>query len=171
MAGAITLNTYAYVGGDPIDNIDPLGLWAIGDPLPWWLVNYSAGLGDALSFGLTYEWRDVEGTNDVVNFCSRAYWGGVGTGVLIQIIGYHTGGELRIGKNLRIAPWGNRTGNPYGELPHYHRRILGPDGQTIPGGGTKWHRPWERRLSRLMLPGPFTRPRVVRLGERTPLDG
>jgi hypothetical protein len=42
----------------------------------------------------------------------------------------------------RIAPTGNRTGG-VGELPHYHRRIVGPDGKTVPGGSMKWHRPWE----------------------------
>lgn len=30
--------------------------------------------------------------------------------------------QFAIGKNLRIAPWGNRTGHPYGRFPHYHRR-------------------------------------------------
>jgi hypothetical protein len=58
--------------------------------------------------------------------------------------GYQTGLELSFGRNFRIAPFGNRTGNPYGELPHYHRRITGPDGETVPGGSMKWHRPWEQ---------------------------
>jgi len=27
--------------------------------------------------------------------------------------------------------------------PHFHRRIVGPDGKTLPGGGIGRHRPWE----------------------------
>jgi RHS repeat-associated protein len=47
------------------------------------------------------------------------------------------GQELRFSKNFRIAPFGNRTGHRFGELPHYHRRYPGP------GGGIGRHRPWE----------------------------
>lgn len=53
------------------------------------------------------------------------------------------GREIKLGDNLRIAPTGNRTGHPVGRFPHYHRRIVGPDGKTVPGGSMKWHRPWE----------------------------
>jgi RHS repeat-associated protein len=52
------------------------------------------------------------------------------------------GKEIKVNDNLRIAPAGNRTGG-VGELPHYHRRIVGPEGKTVPGGGIGWHRPWE----------------------------
>ncbi len=57
---------------------------------------------------------------------------------------YVKGVEFVSGKNLRIAPWGNRTGNEYGELPHYHRRIVDQEtGDTVSGGGIGRHRPWE----------------------------
>ena len=54
------------------------------------------------------------------------------------------GKELNLGDNLRIAPTGNRTGHPIGRFPHYHRRIIGPGGETVEGGSMKWHRPWEK---------------------------
>ena len=57
--------------------------------------------------------------------------------------GYLIGPEIKIGKNLRLAPFGNRTKHSLGELPHYHRRVVGPDGRTVPGGGIGRHRPWE----------------------------
>jgi RHS repeat-associated protein len=53
------------------------------------------------------------------------------------------GAEIKVGDNLRIAPTGNRTGHPVGRFPHYHHRIVGPNGKTVPGGSMKWHRPWE----------------------------
>ena len=49
------------------------------------------------------------------------------------------------GKDFRVAPFGNRTGHKYGELPHYHRRGTDSSGNTIPGQGIGRHRPWERK--------------------------
>lgn len=57
----------------------------------------------------------------------------------------YKGREITIGKDFRIAPFGNRTGNQFGELPHYHRRGLDPTGQTLPGQGIGRHRPWETK--------------------------
>ena len=37
------------------------------------------------------------------------------------------------------------TGPIEGKVPHYHRRIVGPDGKTVPGGGIGRHRPWQKR--------------------------
>lgn len=56
------------------------------------------------------------------------------------------GGEEKFfGGDLRIAPYGNRTGHPIGEYPHYHRRgpQTGPN-ESAPGQGIGRHRPWER---------------------------
>jgi RHS repeat-associated protein len=72
----------------------------------------------------------------------------------INIGGYASGKEFSMpfkacrgtnGKPLRIAPWGNRTGHPFGEFPHYHRAIPNPKkpGQSLPGQSDNWHRPYE----------------------------
>lgn len=121
-------------------------MWALGDPLPQGVVNVSAGFGDGLSFGTTALIREAMGTNDVVDFSSATYWGSFATGVAVNYIGYESGGELALGRNLRFAPWGNRTGNPYGERPHYHRRGC-PDSNGNPprGQGINRHRPWETK--------------------------
>jgi hypothetical protein len=54
-------------------------------------------------------------------------------------IGVRLGREVSFGKNFRIAPFGNRTGHPLGELPHYHRRGVDPR------QGIGRHRPWETK--------------------------
>lgn len=37
---------------------------------------------------------------------------------------FKLGTEIKIGSDFRFAPFGNRKGHRFGELPHYHRRIL-----------------------------------------------
>lgn len=134
-------NRFQYGSGDPINRVDITGELDI----PTWLVDGVAGFGDVASFGLTALIRDIIGANEIVNFCSRAYFAGAVTGAISAFIIYHNGAELRIGRNFRFAPYGNRTGNPYGELPHYHRR--GPrdplTGEAPYGEGMRRHRPWE----------------------------
>jgi hypothetical protein len=55
------------------------------------------------------------------------------------------GREIRIGENVRVAPFGNRTDHPIGRYPHYHRRgpAIDAQGNRPPGKGGGRHRPWE----------------------------
>lgn len=55
------------------------------------------------------------------------------------------GGELKFGPNFRIAPFGNRTGDPLGRWPHYHRRKPLIEGVSEKGQGLGRHRPWETK--------------------------
>lgn len=55
------------------------------------------------------------------------------------------GREIALTNNIRIAPRGNSDGHALGRFPHYHRRVIGSDGQTVPGGGIGRHRPWETK--------------------------
>jgi RHS repeat-associated protein len=69
--------------------------------------------------------------------------GAAGLGVA-QVIRFALNGwEISIGDDFRLAPFGNRTGNRLGRIPHYHRRIFDPDGAVRDGGGIGRHRPWE----------------------------
>ena len=74
-------NLYGYVLGDPVDLVDPLGLDALHN-----LSNFFAGFGDAVTFGLTKEFRKTYGYDDAVNKCSDFYdlgdWTSFGLGGL-----------------------------------------------------------------------------------------
>jgi RHS repeat-associated protein len=69
-------NNYAYVGGNPIDFRDPFGLSAADN-----FEDFSAGFGDALTFGLGRLIRSALGI-DGVHTCSGWYAGGAVAGVV-----------------------------------------------------------------------------------------
>lgn len=85
-----------------------------------------------------YEWYV---TGDPRSF--QQYTGMFATGTFL--FGYASGVEIAIGRNFRVAPFGNRTGHPTGRYPHYHRR--GPHNpltnETAAGQGIGRHRPWD----------------------------
>jgi RHS repeat-associated protein len=71
--------------------------------------------------------------------------GGIVGSVLAER-GYSSGKEFCLNRDSRIAPFGNRTGNDYGEFPHYHRKVADPDnpGASLRDQGIKRHRPWQK---------------------------
>ncbi len=137
-----SLNLYSYVGNRPFYYTDPFGLY-------WYdnAADVSAGFGDVVSLGLTKNIRgilsDYYGMSDSVDLCSGYYtagkWTGYGWWLSLNGIGYWRGTQFEA-FGMKFAPWGHRK---YGIPPHYHRKILGPNGEVIPGGSIKWHRPWE----------------------------
>jgi hypothetical protein len=72
---------------------------------------------------------------------------GAATGITatIESAGYFTGREITVNPTLRISPFGNGTADDLeAQLPHYHRLITDANGDTVPDGSMKWHRPWQK---------------------------
>jgi len=135
-------NLYAYSGNDPVNYVDVNGLnpilvaVAIG-AAEGFIGGAAFAIGDELlSDGCVSDWGAV-GRAAILG----AALGGVGSGISE---GISLGREFAFGRNFRVAPFGNRTGHPLGELPHYHRRTIDSlSGRTVDGQGIGRHRPWE----------------------------
>ncbi|PWQ94300.1 DUF1566 domain-containing protein [Leucothrix arctica] len=83
-------NLYGYVLNDPINFVDQDGLLP---SLPQGLVDFAAGFGDAVSFGVTDWVRDKIDVNSSVDKCSGSYGAGAITGALASI---PRGGGLKL---------------------------------------------------------------------------
>lgn len=84
------LNLYAFVGGDPINYVDPLGLFELPS-LPQSVVDFSAGMGDVILFAQGQRLRDLVGVDGGVDQCSSAYsageWAGIAASVATGVAG------------------------------------------------------------------------------------
>jgi hypothetical protein len=144
------INTYAYAGSMPTGAIDPMGLIsnivelgdAIGfDPsLPAGLVDFVAGWGDTLSFGLTRAYRDFRGIGGV-NYCAGAYTGGQAVGILHSL----AFGGAHLGRNayMQMGARGSlltRVERGIGRLVTDTRgwKAVSDTWSRAAGGGARW---------------------------------
>jgi RHS repeat-associated protein len=91
------INLYEYVGGDPMNLLDPLGLefWSWNGTAGEWAENaaqFSMGMGDHFSFGLNRKAREAIYGDDYSDPCSGWYKGGGYTGAAIELAA--TGGSI-----------------------------------------------------------------------------
>jgi RHS repeat-associated protein len=157
-------NLYGYVVGDPVNLVDPEGLFweEVGTAVTGFGDGAAAALGAPYTLvtghPFTYGIREGLGTNDNLDFCSWWYRGGSYAGEAATLAlgaggvraGARAGREFGVGGG-RVAPFGNRPSAPgmsnqwYRRLPHYHRRRgFNPEtNQSVPGQGIGRHRPWQ----------------------------
>ena len=109
---------YGYVSGNPIRFSDPYGLFSMDSV--WGFVytatggyapsqntiDFGAGLGDVLTFGLTGLARELLDINNV-NTCSIAYTSGEVTGVLASISTGFVSGTKAFAKQASPVSWTN----------------------------------------------------------------
>jgi RHS repeat-associated protein len=149
------LNLYGYVDGDPINRVDPLGLWSQwhqmaaavlpglwlwhptalqSAPMGWLTSTASgwAGFGDTVSFGITNVIRDLTNHNDVVNKCGVGYKVGQVAGIIHSILLGGAGGWRAAG-----------SAGPGMQFSHF-----------IPGRALTWSS-WASWLGRTRLNGNF----------------
>ncbi|MBK9041548.1 MAG: hypothetical protein IPL83_20750 [Bdellovibrionales bacterium] len=126
-------NLYGYVINDPINFIDPDGEHPV-------LVGAAIGV----FFGAFLTPTPTDTPTSPIGEGARVLGGAAAGAAMGAAVGmFATGYEFTFA-GMRFAPFGNRTNNPVGQLPHYHRRSIDPKtGQTIPGQGIGRHRPWE----------------------------
>lgn len=78
-------------------------------PMLFAISDFSAGVGDALTFGITNSVREAAGYNDIVDHSSGAYFTGevAGTGLQVAVGGSLS---LRVGAEISMANRGNAVG-------------------------------------------------------------
>jgi RHS repeat-associated protein len=111
LAGGIS--TYGYVGNAPYMYMDPYGLWRWGDPLPQDFVDFSAGFGDVLTFGITRQARnlfDIGGVDE----CSSAYSYGEYAGIAASVATGFAAGTRAFARQASPVGWSNfsHSGTP-----------------------------------------------------------
>ncbi|WP_241685100.1 RHS repeat domain-containing protein [Xanthomonas euvesicatoria] len=114
------LATYGYAASNPLNAMDLYGLLELNDPATWPnipqpIVDFSAGMGDTVSFGATNVIRDWAGTNDQVDKCSSSYGIGEVAGVANSIVLGGAAGWRSAGKKAgtEFSHWiPNRMGGP-----------------------------------------------------------
>jgi len=109
------INTFGYVGGNPLTYVDPEGLlgWADMPTAPQWAEDFGAGLGDVLTFGITGAIRDQFDIGSV-NRCSSAYTAGEVAGVVASVATGFVGGTKAVAKASSPNNWANfsHSGTP-----------------------------------------------------------
>jgi len=155
-------NLYGYVLGDPVNWVDPTGLFlseiagVIDAVVPDIVSNMAAGALDALTFG------GASAAFGVDSWCGASgYQLGKALGSGIGVLGgaravsalTWRGGEIRFwtGSAIpRVAPFGHRTGFGSGALGHSNGSAASrtPNYHARGRGGTDAHRPWQGGFGR-----------------------
>jgi len=91
-----TINLYVYVRNCPNHFVDPLGLYSLDDFI-YDSAQFSAGMGDNLSFNITSYIRDGMGTNQFIDKNGGTYIAGEVTGTILDVAIGTAGGVAAAG--------------------------------------------------------------------------
>jgi RHS repeat-associated protein len=80
------INRFSYAVSSPLRNTDPMGLWALGDPIDQRYVDTITGIGDGISGGVTSWIRDKAGVDGGVDKCSADYNRGELAGIVAGLV-------------------------------------------------------------------------------------
>jgi RHS repeat-associated protein len=136
-------NDYDYCAADPINCTDLDGRWPSWHSVRHAVWKYKWDIaGAALSFvpvagEAVWAYRGYRAYRVYKEYRAIRAARSIGRAIRYGARYVRRGYETKIGKNWRIAPFGNRVGKWYNRLPHYHRRGTGP------GQGIGRHRPWQ----------------------------
>jgi RHS repeat-associated protein len=136
-------NLYAYVGSDPINNVDPSGLLCVlghnpngscrgsGSAIYNWggwdeAGTIAAGVGDAATFGSTYSIREDLGLNDQIDLCGWLYQGSNAAGSLAMAAVFSPGTAIFGYTIPSYSPYGPRPPTSPLEPPTPGLERMGP---------------------------------------------
>ncbi len=101
-------NTYLYGQANPLMCTDPYGLFSATDlpTLPQGFVDFSAGAGDVITFGIGKQIRRLDGIGSV-NVCSSNYSNGEWAGVVASAVTGFVGGTKAVARAGSTYDWQN----------------------------------------------------------------
>lgn len=136
-------NLYAYVGNNPVKLTDPSGLSSMSGfagslpTLPQGFVDFSAGMGDVLTFGLGAQIRSLTPAANVVDPSSSAYNAGGWVGVAGSVATGWVGGSKAVARASSGINWQNFS----------HSLFPSRDLKKIPNGIAQWLNKTGNRLN------------------------
>jgi RHS repeat-associated protein len=123
--------SYVYVRDDPTRYVDPSGA---EEALPSPAFTIAGGFAVVLAYGFHQCIKTGACNSGVISKEIRDHW------ALLKK-------EWKVG-GWRVNPNGDRSSNnKNARKPHYHRRRVGPNGDTLPGQGIGRHRPWDKKAT------------------------
>ena len=134
-----SVNFYEYAGNNPVNFVDPLGLYSLNEFLQD-SADFSGGFGDTITFGGTRWIRQQMGTDNFVNKCSSSYTGGKWSGYAWEAA---FGGAMAArAAGYEVVFWRYKNAHGVGmNILEDGKRIIGLDWHEFKSAGNLVNRP------------------------------